>query len=197
MKKFKIDAGLRNQFFFQIIYGLFYPATLGTILVYTMQDIFEGKLFNNEVFSLISLSFLIWYFLLDFHVGFLYFKGDEQNYDMRHMLCDVFEIIALFLSYYALLKFHYEFLFFICVSITALILILLDYFNSTDDKEKFRMFSFYPLLLSILGLVSLGMLVVSVTILDSLFYKISKYLFILFTGIVLVYYTIYVSSDEP
>jgi len=196
MKRYRIKKEIRNEFFFQIIYGLFYPAVLGTILVYVMQDALSSSLFKSGIFPVISLFCLVWYFVLDFYVGFTNFKGDDKNYDLRYTFCDIVVIIAAFIAYYGLWLSHLEFLFFIAVSIISWTLILLDYYDTVDVNEKFEFSSSYDLMLLIFGIVSFGMSIVSLTIPQSLFYIISKNLFIVLTSAGILYYTFYILSEE-
>jgi hypothetical protein len=198
MKRFKINKKIRNEFLYQTVYGLFYPAALGAVLVYIMQDALSGELFRNGIFPLATLIWLVWYFILDYYVGFTNFKGDEKSYDFRYMMCDVTFIIAAFVAYYGLWlsKLNLDFLFFISFTVITVLLIILDYFDVKDAKRKFEIRSSYCISMSILSILSVGMIIVSLTLSESLFYSIAKYLFILLAGIILIFYTLYILSDD-
>lgn len=192
----KINNEIKNNFLFQAIYGLFYPATLGAILVYLLQDVFTMKLLQKGIFPITSLFCLVWYFVIDFYVGYSNFKGRENEYNLRYVFCDVIIIITALLAYYGLWLSDKDFLFFISLSIMALTLLVLDYFDAMDAKMEYNIRNFYSLILLTLVFISSGITLISLMFPNSLFYLIFKNLFILIIGIGLVYYTFYILSDE-
>jgi hypothetical protein len=198
MKIYKINKEIRNDFFFQSVYGLFYPAVLGTFLVDIIKNALSGELFNNGFFPVISLIILVWYFVLDFYIGFANFKGKENEYDIRYLLCDMAVISAAFIAYYGLWlsKPKLEFLLFGSLAIICLILVLLDYFDAIDSKTKYKITNLYTMILIMLGLLSIGLSIVSLTLSFSMFYLIIKNIFILVIGLGILYYTFYILSEE-
>lgn len=180
----RIDRKLRNVFFFNTIYGLLYPSVLGAIFVYIIERLIDGKLFDKDCFSLLSSFFLIWYFILDFYIGFYNFKGDEESYDFRHMLCDAIIIFFLFLSYYGVWLSNSEYLLYVSIFVICLALILVDVF----DAPRGDLHS-YILLLAMIGLLSLAMFFISIIFFHTLLYTIIKYIFIIVLGIGVLYYT--------
>ena len=196
MKRYIIDKEIRNEFFFNTVYGLLYPAVLGTALVYIIQDFITGKIFTNGVFSFISLFLLMWYFVLDFSVGSSNFKKNVNMYNIRYLLCDLGVIISFFLAYYGVWLSHFEFLFFLSFAIISSILLMLDYFDASEKQINFCIKNFYDTILSIFLCVSLCMTIISIFFSESLLYQIPKYLFLVFLGAGIFYYTTYILSKE-
>lgn len=200
MQIFKTNKKIRNEFFYQTIYELFYPAVLGTILVYIVRDVLSGDLVHKGIFAIMTLTCLVWYFVLDFYVGFTNFKGDEESYDFRYLILDIIFIITAFSTYYGLWlsDVDLDFLFFISCTIITGLLILLDHFDAKDayPETKFNINSFYCISLLILGILSVGMTIVSLALSKSLFYLITKYSFISLIVIILILYSLYILSDE-
>lgn len=196
MEKFRIQKEIRNEFFFKTVYSLFYPAVLGTIFVYSLQGIFNGDILNIGLFSIMSLGFLIWYFILDFYVGLTNFEEDKKSYDFRYLLCDLVIIVVAFLAFFGLWFSKDDTLFYVSVLIFGFILLLLDYFNSIDENSQFSLKDSYNLMLIILCLISIGMIIASFIIAETQTYTILKYTSVLLFGIGIVYYTFYILSDN-
>lgn len=181
MESNRINKKIRNSFFFHIIYGLLYPAVLGSIFYNGINLLFADDLANKcTFFSLISTILLIWYFIIDFYVGIDNFSNRKEKYDYRYLFCDLIIILSIFCAYYSLWELaNAEYLLYISLCIICVILVLLDCFDQYDYYKHYNIINRYNLILIAIGLISIIASLVSYYLKDDIFYDVFKYIFII------------------
>lgn len=190
----RINKKIKNQFYFQTIYNLLYPAVLGTVFVSLLLSISNGDVLANGFFPLLATIILIWYFLLDYFMGLNSFKEEETSYTNSFMICDLVVVVCLFISFFGLWYSNNEFLVF--ASLSGLGLSFL-YWSYLVEKNEFKIFDTYNFLLLLFSILSMIFVFLSLFYSDKQIYIIGKYGFIFLTTILLVLYTKYCLSEEP
>lgn len=198
MEPNRINKKIRNTFFFHAIYGLLYPAVLGTVFFNVINFLFFKESVNEITpFSMISTVLLIWYFIIDLYVGTDNFSDRKKKYDYRYLFCDLIIILTIILVYYSLWVLpNADCLLYISLCVICVTLVLLDCFDQYDFRKHYKIINPYNLILIAIGLISIIMGLLSYYFINSCFYIILKYVFIISIGMIIVRFTYYILSDK-